>query len=187
MDAQRKFLDSLLGKNRNGDLKETKKFTDEDVCKNYLCGLCPYELFNNTKMDEGECDKKHSDILRQDYEEASKHKEYSYERELMRTLEKLVEDCDKKIARSKQRIQNNSSNDLSTAAAVQALITKAQELGEEGKIEESEELLQQAELLKKQQQQQVQQQIKVRKIQIFFFLFLIFFLDIFFNIFLLRF
>ena len=27
----------------------TKKFTDDTVCKLYLCGLSPYYLFKNTK------------------------------------------------------------------------------------------------------------------------------------------
>ncbi len=47
MDAQRKLLDALMGANRDGGGTQ-KHFTDKDVCKPYLCGLCPNELFNNT-------------------------------------------------------------------------------------------------------------------------------------------
>ena len=155
MDAQRKLLDSLMGKNRNGDIANTTKhFTDGDVCKNYLCGLCPNDLFGNTKMDCGECPKKHSDVLRQDYEAAVKSGErFPYERDLLVTLEGIVQDCDRKIERAKQRVQNTPSDQetANKAAEVQALYTKAQELGEEGKIQESEELLAKAEEMRRQQ------------------------------------
>lgn len=155
LEAQRKLLDSLMGKDRNGDIVHTTKhFTDDDVCKNYLCGLCPNDLFGNTKMDDGECPKKHSDVLRQDYEASLKSGErYPYERDLMVCLEGIVQDCDRKIERAKQRIQNTPGDQetANKAAAVQALYAKAQELGEEGKIQESEELLAKAEEMKKEQ------------------------------------
>jgi RNA-binding protein Luc7-like 2 len=164
MDAQRKLLDSLMGKNRNGDMKETTKhFTDDDVCKNYLCGLCPHELFNNTKMDCGECPKKHSQILRQDYEESSKTRDYGFELELMATLQAIVDDCDRKITKANKRIQANAANKetISFAASIQALYTKAEELGEQGQIDESEALLKKAEELKR--EQAAKQVSRVRK------------------------
>ena len=155
MEAQRKLLDSLMGKDRNGDVNvSTKHFTDPDVCKNYLCGLCPHDLFGNTKMDDGECPQKHSDVLKQDYESAVRSGErFNYERDLMSTLQNIVQDCDRKIERAKQRIQNTPGDKetASMAAAVQSLFAKAQELGEQGKIQESEELLKKAEELKNQQ------------------------------------
>jgi len=154
--GQRKLLDSLMGKDRNGDTEiTTKHFTDEDVCKNYLCGLCPHDLFRNTKMDDGECSLKHSDVLRQDYDAAVKKGErFPYERDLMITLEGIVQDCNRKIDRAKQRIQNTPGDQetASKAAAVQALYAKAMELGEEGKIQESEELLLKAEEMKNEQE-----------------------------------
>ena len=50
------LLDELMGGCRNsmpGDdsLKHTWK--DEDVCKYYICGFCPSQLFVNTKADIG--------------------------------------------------------------------------------------------------------------------------------------
>lgn len=47
-DEIRRQLDLLMGADRNGDVAVKKNFTDSDVCKFYLCGLCPHELFNNT-------------------------------------------------------------------------------------------------------------------------------------------
>jgi len=49
MDEMRKLLDSLMGPNRNRDKPNASEhFSDEHVCKLYLCGLCPHELFTNT-------------------------------------------------------------------------------------------------------------------------------------------
>lgn len=49
MDALRKQLDALMGANRNGDVREVKrKYYDRDVCRLYLTGLCPHDLFQLT-------------------------------------------------------------------------------------------------------------------------------------------
>lgn len=49
MDAIRRQLDVLMGANRNGDVKEVnRKYYDRDVCRMYLVGLCPHELFQLT-------------------------------------------------------------------------------------------------------------------------------------------
>lgn len=45
------LLDELMGRDRNavGDDRKEYHFSDEEVCKYYLVGLCPHELFVNTK------------------------------------------------------------------------------------------------------------------------------------------
>ena len=51
MEEQRKLLDALMGLDRNdtGKSKGSEpRFTEDDVCKNFLCGLCPNEVFQNT-------------------------------------------------------------------------------------------------------------------------------------------
>jgi hypothetical protein len=49
MDAFRKQLDALMGANRNGDVLEVKRnYWDRDVCRLYLTGLCPHDLFQLT-------------------------------------------------------------------------------------------------------------------------------------------
>lgn len=53
MDAARAALDALMGGDRNLAREEkanySRKFTEPHICKNYLCGFCPYDLFVNTK------------------------------------------------------------------------------------------------------------------------------------------
>jgi hypothetical protein len=60
MDEARAMLDQLMGKARN--LSDTQKdtmhqihFYDDQVCKYYICGLCPYIAFFGTKSDMGKC------------------------------------------------------------------------------------------------------------------------------------
>ncbi|RWW23167.1 hypothetical protein GW17_00012595 [Ensete ventricosum] len=68
MDAIRKQLDVLMGANRNGDVAEVnRKYYDRDVCRLFLAGLCPHDLFQLTKMDMGPCPKIHSLQLRKEY------------------------------------------------------------------------------------------------------------------------
>ncbi|KAF1778202.1 Peptidase C2, calpain family [Phytophthora cactorum] len=72
MDAQRALLDSLMGLNRDGDRPDddaTMDFRHPRVCKPYLCGLCPRELFQNTRLDLGTCKSLHLPTLRSAYEE----------------------------------------------------------------------------------------------------------------------
>jgi len=60
MNEARAMLDQLMGKTRDlsEDLKKSIKeihFSDRQVCKRFICGLCPHILFNATKSDIGEC------------------------------------------------------------------------------------------------------------------------------------
>eukprot|EP00253_Pinus_taeda_P012121 PITA_12121 len=69
MDSLRKQLDALMGTNGNGDVTEIKRnYYYRDVCRLYLAGLCPHNLFQLTKMDLGACSKVHSLQLRKEYE-----------------------------------------------------------------------------------------------------------------------
>lgn len=48
------LLDQLMGTTRNAVPGENVKeltWSDEEVCKHYLCGFCPSVLFVNTKAE----------------------------------------------------------------------------------------------------------------------------------------
>jgi hypothetical protein len=60
MDEARAMLDQLMGKTRDltdkmKDRVIQLKFSDRRVCKYFLCGLCPYQVFLSTKSDIGKC------------------------------------------------------------------------------------------------------------------------------------
>jgi len=118
----RKQLDQLMGANRNGDMEEVVKrnFWDSDVCRPYLSGLCPRDLFTNTKIDEGECDKFHDPQLKTEYEAARKTKDYGYDYDLEHVLEKYVGDCDRKITKAQKRLEDNQDEPVTVLAVSKA-------------------------------------------------------------------
>ncbi|XP_051116308.1 U1 snRNP-associated protein usp106-like [Andrographis paniculata] len=110
MDALRKQLDVLMGANRNGDAEEvTRKYFDRDVCRLFLAGLCPHELFQLTKMDKGPCPKVHSLPLRKEYEEARAKGLDNYDRDLEDNIDRLIVECDRKIARALKRLDEEDA------------------------------------------------------------------------------
>ncbi|KAL4193683.1 hypothetical protein AMTRI_Chr06g177950 [Amborella trichopoda] len=110
MDALRKQLDVLMGANRNGDVREVnRKYYDRDVCRLFLSGLCPHELFQLTKMDLGPCPKVHSLQLRKEYEEAKAKGTDNYDRDLEDQIERLIVECDRKITRALKRLEDEDA------------------------------------------------------------------------------
>ncbi|KAL3523299.1 hypothetical protein ACH5RR_016133 [Cinchona calisaya] len=110
MDAIRKQLDVLMGANRNGDVREVdRKYYDRDVCRLFLSGLCPHELFQLTKMDMGPCPKVHSLQLRKEYEESKAKGTDNYDRDLEDVIDRLIVECDRKITRALKRLDEEDA------------------------------------------------------------------------------
>ncbi|GLU24630.1 hypothetical protein SLE2022_406330 [Rubroshorea leprosula] len=110
MDAMRKQPDVLMGTDRSGDVRElNRKYYDCDVCRLYLSGLCPHELFQLTKTDMGPCPKVHSLQLRREYEKAKAKGIDNYDRELEDASDRLIVECDRKIGRALKRLEDEDS------------------------------------------------------------------------------
>lgn len=147
MDAQRALLDELMGRNRDGDKPEEDitDFRHSRVCKRYLCGLCPHDLFQNTKMDLGECANLHLPKLRLQFERerlAQPDRDISYDQELERDLIKFISEVEKKIQRAQRRLEEqdgakapslmdfeNCKEVLEITAEIQEVMLKAEEAG----------------------------------------------------------
>ncbi|KAK9735825.1 hypothetical protein RND81_04G230900 [Saponaria officinalis] len=129
MDSLRKQLDVLMGANRNGDVREVnRKYFDRDVCRLFLSGLCPHELFQLTKMDMGPCPKVHSLQLRKEYEEAKAKGVYNYDRDLEDVIDRLIVECDRKITRALKRL---ADEDAKAAIAISVTeVTQTEEVVE---------------------------------------------------------
>ena len=99
MEEQRRLLEALMGKQAlHGSQAIVPHYYDGNVCRDFLCGLCPKEIFLNTKMDKGGCDKLHSDALKQEYDEViQKGENPGYEYEWAQGLARVVEDCDRNV------------------------------------------------------------------------------------------
>lgn len=74
------------------------------MCKHFLCGYCPSELFTNTKADLGPCTLIHDEPLRKEYQTSDKFEKVGYEERWIESLQDVVSDVDKKIKRGHQRL-----------------------------------------------------------------------------------
>ncbi|KAG9467130.1 hypothetical protein GDO78_015551 [Eleutherodactylus coqui] len=123
MSAQaqmRAMLDQLMGTSRDGDsTRQRIKFSDERVCKSHLLNCCPHDILSGTRMDLGECLKVHDLALRADYEIASKQQDFFFELDAEKVHE-LNEEIGK-------------------------LLAKAEQLGAEGNVEESQKVMDEVE------------------------------------------
>lgn len=112
---QRKLLEALMGKEALGGEPYKLKYNSPKVCKSYLCGLCPHDLFTNTKMDSGPCPLYHSEKLIADYKRAKSLGETrGYEDDLYRALNDAVTECDRKIHAAQRRLEK-APDDLKTS------------------------------------------------------------------------
>ncbi|EYE92147.1 LUC7 domain-containing protein [Aspergillus ruber CBS 135680] len=109
---QRKLLEQLMGADnlvgtgapsRNAQLS----ITDSKVCRSYLVGTCPHDLFTNTKQDLGPCPKVHSEGLKTEYELASagEKAKWGFDFDYMRDMQKYIDDCDRRIDSAQRRLE----------------------------------------------------------------------------------
>ncbi|XP_066432213.1 putative RNA-binding protein Luc7-like 1 isoform X2 [Eleutherodactylus coqui] len=163
MSAQaqmRALLDQLMGTARDGDeTRQRVKFTDDRVCKSHLLDCCPHDILAGTRMDLGECTKIHDLALRADYEIASKEKDLFFELDAVDHLESFIAECDRRTEFSKKRLAE-TQEEISAEVAVKAekvnelneeigkLLAKAEELGAEGNVDESQRILMEMERVK---------------------------------------
>ncbi|GAB1202895.1 hypothetical protein APSETT445_001519 [Aspergillus pseudonomiae] len=98
--------DQLMGTgapSRNAQLS----ITDAKVCRSYLVGTCPHDLFTNTKQDLGPCPKVHSEGLKTEYETASaaEKAKWGFDFDYMRDMQKYIDDCDRRIDSAQRRLE----------------------------------------------------------------------------------
>ncbi|XP_061562680.1 putative RNA-binding protein Luc7-like 1 isoform X2 [Phycodurus eques] len=107
-------------------------------------------------MDLGECTKIHDLALRADYEIASKERDLFFELDAVDHLESFIADCDRRTELAKKRLAE-TQEEISAEVAAKAekvhelneeigkLLAKAEQLGAEGNVEESQKVLQEVE------------------------------------------
>ncbi|XP_063796460.1 putative RNA-binding protein Luc7-like 2 isoform X2 [Pseudophryne corroboree] len=132
------------------------KFSDERVCKSHLLNCCPHDILLGTRMDLGECLKIHDLALRADYEIASKQQDFFFELDAMDHLQSFIADCDRRTDIAKKRLAD-TQEEISAEVAAKAervhelneeigkLLAKAEQLGAEGNVEESQKVMDEVE------------------------------------------
>jgi len=91
--------------------------TDPKVCRSYLAGTCPHDLFTNTKQDLGPCPKVHSEPLKSEYEASTEKSKYGFEYDHMRDMQKYIDECNRRIDAAQRRLEKTpdeirQTNDL---------------------------------------------------------------------------
>ncbi len=157
-----KQLDELMGVNRNGDRSNliVKDFLDKRVCKYDLCGLCPYQLFPNTKHDLGKCPYEVCpvpDEFKKKYQEERKRQDFGYEYELEQLLERVQRECDERITRHQRRLETQQKIQITNEPPelknirqeIEDVTKRIEDLTNEGQIDTANELMEKLEILKR--------------------------------------
>lgn len=86
------------------------KLSDPRICKSYLVGECPYELFKGTKQSLGKCPKIHLAKYKLQYERELKNgKEHpEFEKEYYSILSKFINDCNGQISVALKNLEHTS-------------------------------------------------------------------------------
>ena len=81
--------------------------TDPKVCRSFLAGTCPHDLFTNTKQDLGPCPRVHADSLKTEYESLpdAQRRELRFEYDYLRDLSKYIDDCNRRIDAAQRRLE----------------------------------------------------------------------------------
>jgi len=149
---QRKLLEQMMGPEAMGVTNQNLSWYDEKVCRNFLCGTCPRTLFINTKMDLGACPKSHTDRLKTEFIEA-KAKDPNdprfarFQAEYESNIFAFVDECDRRIRAAHRRLEKTPEENAKTTnlmreigeieLAIQGGTEKIEQLGEQGKVDES--------------------------------------------------
>ncbi|WFC93807.1 splicing factor [Malassezia brasiliensis] len=132
-EVQRVALERLMGPEVMGTADKDMHFTDPKVCRNFLCGTCPHDLFSNTEM----------------YDAAVARGETfpQITAEHERSIHMFITDMDRKIAANRRRLDqtpeemersNAIMRDINEIGeAITAAENEMEKLGEQGQVEES--------------------------------------------------
>ncbi|GAA5859238.1 hypothetical protein JCM1840_003813 [Sporobolomyces johnsonii] len=173
-EQQRKLLEQLMGAEALGIVQHDISLYDPKLCHPFVAGICPHDLFTNTKMDLGPCAKTHSIKLKNEYEEMVKKAEAEKDEKQLHMLNTFkanyeqvifgfVEECNRRIAAAQRRLEKTPEENNRTTAlmrevgeiegAYQAAMAEVEQLGSQGKVEESMTQLTKAEALKAEKQE----------------------------------
>jgi len=127
-------------------------WSDDKVCRNFLCGTCPHALFTNTKMDLGACPKSHTERLKTEFQAAKEATPNDpifarFRAEYEANIFSFVDECDRRIRAAHRRLEKTPEENAKTTnlmreigeieLAIQGGTEKIEQLGEQGKVDES--------------------------------------------------
>lgn len=111
-EEQRKRLEQLMGKEAliyTSVRRKDPEMTSHRVCKAFLVGSCPYDMFTGTKQDLGKCPQLHLEKHKLEYEYRTKQLGESFpefEREYYMVLSKFINELDKTLEVAQKRLEH---------------------------------------------------------------------------------
>jgi len=141
-----------MGPEAMGVANANLTWSDEKVCRNFLCGTCPHALFTNTKMDLGACPKSHTERLKTEFLAAKEANPtdpvfHRFQMEYEANIFAFVDECDRRIRSAHRRLEKTPEENAKTTSlmreiaeielAIQGGTEKIETLGEQGKVDES--------------------------------------------------
>jgi len=162
-EMQRKLLEQMMGPEAMGTANANLHWSDEKVCRNFLCGTCPHTLFTNTKMDLGACPKSHTERLKTEFLAAKTANPSDptfarFQKEYEANIFQFVDECDRRIRAAHRRLEKTPEENAKTTnlmreiaeieLAIQGGTEKIEVYGEQGKVDESMREMQAIEALK---------------------------------------
>ncbi|KAG1772802.1 hypothetical protein CY34DRAFT_797177 [Suillus luteus UH-Slu-Lm8-n1] len=151
-EMQRKLLEQMMGPEAMGVANANLVWSDDKVCRNFLCGTCPHALFTNTKMDLGACPKSHTERLKTEFLAAREANPNDpifsrFQMEYESNIFAFVDECDRRIRAAHRRLEKTPEENAKTTnlmreiaeieLAIQGGTEKIETLGEQGKVDES--------------------------------------------------
>ncbi|KAG1754627.1 hypothetical protein EDB19DRAFT_1667415 [Suillus lakei] len=151
-EMQRKLLEQMMGPEAMGVANANLVWSDDKVCRNFLCGTCPHALFTNTKMDLGACPKSHTERLKTEFLAAKEANPNDtifsrFQMEYESNIFAFVDECDRRIRAAHRRLEKTPEENAKTTnlmreiaeieLAIQGGTEKIETLGEQGKVDES--------------------------------------------------
>lgn len=149
---QRRLLEQLMGDQllsaQPGSLPKQPALTlsDPKVCRSYVAGSCPHDLFTNTKQDLGSCRYVHQLNLKEEYLSLpeDERRALGFEWDYQKDIGHHVNDCDRKIDASQRRLEKTVEEVRQTNALLKSIgehsrnieagLTEVEILAEQGAV-----------------------------------------------------
>mmetsp|Transcript_51666 Transcript_51666/g.82046 ORF Transcript_51666/g.82046 Transcript_51666/m.82046 type:complete len:486 (-) Transcript_51666:215-1672(-) len=148
-------------RNESGKVKKERTFTDDDICRTYLLGLCPNELFQNTKSDIGPCGKHHNEHLKEMFEKDPKADTYRRKwrgflkgqlKQLLDTVNRRIEANQQRVAQEKERggpVQQEPEKITALKEEMSERLKQAEVVADAGKYDDSKAIMKEVDVLKR--------------------------------------
>lgn len=126
-DDQRRLLEQLMGKDALLSPQARRKevdLTSPKVCKAFLVGSCPHDIFAGTKLNIGPCPLLHLEKHKLEYEFRTKKKGETFpnfEYEYYKALQKYIDEIDFTILTALRRLEHTPEEKAKIAEVTKSL------------------------------------------------------------------